>query len=63
MANPEVEVDIGRSHRAVHARQASPEEHAALWPRLVANYGPYASYQRSTSRKIPLVILEPRALA
>jgi deazaflavin-dependent oxidoreductase (nitroreductase family) len=40
------------------ARTATPSAHARLWPRLVELFPLYASYQRKTSRPIPLVILE-----
>jgi deazaflavin-dependent oxidoreductase (nitroreductase family) len=60
-AHPDTTVQIGRGHRAVHARVASPEERARLWPEVVAAYGGYEGYQRRTKREIPLVILEPRA--
>jgi hypothetical protein len=38
---------------------ATPEERAALWPRVTAAYKGYASYQTKTDREIPLVLLEP----
>ena len=44
----------------MRARPASPEEKAELWPRVVAAYQGYGSYQHRTSRDIPLVICEPR---
>lgn len=44
----------------MQARPASPEEKAELWPRVVAAYTGYGSYQRRTERGIPLVISEPR---
>jgi deazaflavin-dependent oxidoreductase (nitroreductase family) len=59
-ASPDVEVQVRRERRAMHARRASAEERVRLWPRLVAMYGPYESYQRRTKREIPIVILEPR---
>ena len=59
-AHPDTTVQIGREHRAVHARVASPSERTRLWPKAVATYGGYRSYQQRTDRKIPLVILEPR---
>jgi deazaflavin-dependent oxidoreductase (nitroreductase family) len=59
-ANPQVEVEIGRERRVMRAREATPEEHERLWPRLVELYKPYADYQSKTSRKIPVVILEPQ---
>jgi deazaflavin-dependent oxidoreductase (nitroreductase family) len=60
-AHPDTTVQVGSERRAVHARVASPEERARLWPTVVATYGGYADYQARTQREIPLVILEPRA--
>ena len=45
----------------MRARTANPEERAALWPKLVAHYADYASYETWTDRVIPVVILEPAA--
>ena len=60
-ANPDTQVELPREGRvAVRARQASGEERKELWPRVVNLYEGYATYQRSTSREIPLVVLERR---
>jgi F420H(2)-dependent quinone reductase len=59
-ANPDTVVQVGREHRPVHARVATPEERERLWPRVVENYSGYAEYQERTERQIPLVILERR---
>ncbi len=59
-ANPDTEVQVGPERRRVHARVAEGEERERLWKKAVAQYGGYEGYQRRTSRKIPLVILEPR---
>jgi len=59
-ANPDTTVQIGSEVRTVRARVATPEERERLWPKAVSSYRPYASYQRKTTREIPLVILEPR---
>ena len=59
-ANPDTVVQVGREHRPVHARVATPEERERLWPRVVENYAGYADYQKRTDRQIPLVILEKR---
>jgi hypothetical protein len=40
------------------ARRVSPQETAELWPRVMAAYTGYGSYQRRTERDIPLVICE-----
>jgi deazaflavin-dependent oxidoreductase (nitroreductase family) len=60
MANPDVTVTVDGATVPMHARTASPEERAELWPRVVKTYKGYASYQRNTAREIPLLILEPR---
>src|SRR5262245_56051995 len=57
-SNPEVTVEVRRERRQVRARVASDAEHDVLWPKVVAMYRGYASYQRRTTRKIPLVILD-----
>lgn len=59
-AHPDTEVQVGPERRAVRARVASPAERERLWPKAVAGYGGYATYQRRTGREIPLVILERR---
>jgi len=60
-AHPATTVQIGREHRAVHARVATPEERERLWPKVVELYSGYADYQRRTEREIPLVVLSRRA--
>jgi deazaflavin-dependent oxidoreductase (nitroreductase family) len=58
LARPEASVQVGRERHAVRARRATPEEEAALWPKLIAAYGPYARYRERTRRVIPVVVLE-----
>jgi F420H(2)-dependent quinone reductase len=58
-ANPDTLVELAREGKVrVRAREASPEERETLWPRVVDLYKGYAAYQKSTSREIPLVVLE-----
>ena len=59
-ADPAVTVQIRGERRAMRARTADAEERSALWPRLVALYSDYDSYQSWTDREIPVVLLEPR---
>ena len=54
-------MQIGTERRRVVAHEASTEEKAELWPRLVKMYGDYEVYQRRTEREIPVVILNPAA--
>lgn len=59
-ADPDVTVQIRGDRRAMRAHTASAEERAVLWPRLVALYSDYDSYQSWTEREIPVVVLAPR---
>ncbi len=56
-ADPNGEVEIGRTRFTVSARRVDEEEKSRLWPRLVAIYPPYESYQQRTSRRIPVMRL------
>jgi F420H(2)-dependent quinone reductase len=60
LANPCVEVQIGREHRRLQARRASAEEAGRLWPMVLARAPGYGKYRAKTSREIPLVLLERR---
>jgi deazaflavin-dependent oxidoreductase (nitroreductase family) len=59
--NPDVEVVTDGKRRKMHARVATPEERARLWPTVTAGHKNYADYQTKTTREIPLVLLEPVA--
>jgi deazaflavin-dependent oxidoreductase (nitroreductase family) len=59
-ADPEVTVERGRERLPMRAHEADEEERARYWPQVVAMYPGYAGYQEKTSRRIPLVVLEPR---
>ncbi|MFL6158412.1 MAG: nitroreductase family deazaflavin-dependent oxidoreductase [Marmoricola sp.] len=59
-ANPDVVVQVGRERREMRAHVAGPAERAELWPRLVALYADYDSYQSWTDRVIPVVVLTDR---
>jgi deazaflavin-dependent oxidoreductase (nitroreductase family) len=60
LAHPEVEFTAGEERKAALARTATPEEASELWPLVLSAYRPYGSYQRRSSREIPLIICEPR---
>ena len=58
--NPDVEVAFkGGPKQKMHARAATTEERARLWPLVTGEYKNYANYQTKTTREIPLVLLEP----
>jgi F420H(2)-dependent quinone reductase len=57
--NPEVKVETGSSEGAYRARTLGADEAGKIWPKLLALYPPYASYQKKTTRVIPVVELSP----
>lgn len=59
-ARPDVEIQVGREHRSLRARRASPDEASRLWPLILERAPGYAKYRARTSREIPLVFLERR---
>lgn len=58
-ADPRVEVQVKGEKFTAQAHTANPSERAALWPKMVQIYAPYAQYQTKTAREIPVVILRP----
>ncbi len=56
--DPHVTVELEGKRFVAKARVADLEERARLWPRAVAAYVDYKTYQRRTERQIPVVILE-----
>lgn len=57
--HPEVELQVGSETIRGRARTATAEERPRLWDLAVSVYPTYASYQKKTSREIPVVIVEP----
>jgi deazaflavin-dependent oxidoreductase (nitroreductase family) len=57
-ANPEVEVQVFGDRFKARARTATPEERAAIWPKMAAEWPDYDEYQKKTDREIPIVLLE-----
>lgn len=60
-ANPKVTLQDGGERWEMVARELSGAEREEWWQRSVAAYPPYAEYQRKTSRRIPVFLLEPLA--
>ena len=57
--DPRAEVQLGRERLSMRAEKASAEEKGRLWPLITGMYPQYDSYQRRTTREIPVVILRP----
>ena len=55
----EAEVQVAKEQHRVRAREAEGDERERLWADMVALYPDYADYQQKTSRRIPVVVLEP----
>jgi F420H(2)-dependent quinone reductase len=58
-ANPVAEVTVGSESRKVRARDAEGEERDRLWRTLGDLYPGYDKYAQKTTRRIPVVVLEP----
>lgn len=56
--NPEVELQDGSERHEYLARELTGEEKAQWWERAVEAFPDYATYQRRTSREIPVFVLE-----
>jgi len=59
-AHPEVVAELGTDTRRFRARIASPDELTTIWSKQKHDYPGFADYEASTSREIPVVILEPK---
>lgn len=59
LSEPSVEIEIRGQRSARHARVATADERADMWPRITEKYANYGGYQSRTTREIPLVLLEP----
>lgn len=59
-AKPDASIQVGNQHIAVAAREAEGDEREQLWSAIVARQRDYAEYQKRTTRRVPVVVLEPR---
>lgn len=58
---PSATVEIGARRIPVTARETTDAERSVLWPKLKAVNPFFGQYEQITARRIPVVILEPRA--
>ena len=59
VAHPDASVEVGGQTLSVRARIAEADERDRIWTRQKELYPGFADYERSTTREIPVVILEP----
>lgn len=58
-AHPTAEVEIGSRRLNVTAREATGDERERLWNAVVTQQKDYAEYAQRTTRRIPVVVLDP----
>jgi deazaflavin-dependent oxidoreductase (nitroreductase family) len=56
---PTATVQVGAKVVRVRAREAEGAERQRLWSGIVAQDAGFAEYERRTTRRIPVVVLEP----
>ena len=59
LVHPEVQAEVGGTTRRYHARPLAEDEAKPIWPRLLAIWPAYETYQKRTTRVIPIVELTP----
>jgi deazaflavin-dependent oxidoreductase (nitroreductase family) len=57
--NPTAEIEVGSERHRVTAEEIEGEERERLWKLMTGIYPSYDSYQKKTSRVIPVVKLHP----
>lgn len=58
LANPRASIEVGGQQRQVRARIAGGDERQRLFGQHAAVLPNYAAYQRRTSRRLPVIVLE-----
>jgi deazaflavin-dependent oxidoreductase (nitroreductase family) len=58
-SNPDAEIEVGAERHRVTAEEVQGEDRDRLWRLMTAIYPSYDSYQKKTSRVIPVVRLHP----
>jgi deazaflavin-dependent oxidoreductase (nitroreductase family) len=59
VTHPDVTAEVAATRRGYQARTLSADEAKPIWPKLLAIYPAYASYQKKTTRVIPVIELTP----
>jgi deazaflavin-dependent oxidoreductase (nitroreductase family) len=59
VANPDVQAEIGSQTLALRARVAGDAEREPIWTAQKTEYPGFQEYEEKTTRRIPVVILEP----
>ncbi len=60
-STPKATVELGRDRMEVTASEADDAERDRLWALMVAAYPAYNVYTTKTSRRMPVIVLDPAA--
>lgn len=60
-AHPRTTVEVGAATVEVEATELTGDEHTEMWERVTKAMPGFADYQKQTTRRIPLVALQPTA--
>jgi deazaflavin-dependent oxidoreductase (nitroreductase family) len=58
LANPLVDLQVGKDQFVARARVAAGKERQQLWEHMLKVYPPYRDYQQKTKREIPVIVLD-----
>jgi deazaflavin-dependent oxidoreductase (nitroreductase family) len=59
LAQPHTTIEVKGRKIPVEARQAEGQEYERLWNYAIEHHPPYLHYKEMTSRRIPIVVLQP----
>ncbi|MFN8398992.1 MAG: nitroreductase/quinone reductase family protein [Anaerolineales bacterium] len=57
--NPSATLEVNGKTISTNAREAEGDEYVHLWGYVTKLHPPYNDYQKSTARRIPIMIFEP----
>jgi deazaflavin-dependent oxidoreductase (nitroreductase family) len=58
-SDPRARLEIDGKHISVVAHEALREEYDLLWKFATEQHPPYVTYQKKTTRRIPIMVFEP----
>ena len=59
VANSDVSIEVGTRKMNAKAKVITGEEHDQLYDRMAKSFPQFADYQKKTTRKIPVIALDP----
>jgi deazaflavin-dependent oxidoreductase (nitroreductase family) len=59
LANPRLSAEVGTQSQDFTAREATGDERERIWTKQKLDRPQFAEYENTTTRKIPVIVLEP----